>query len=181
VIGAINGAAVGMGAGMLLPMDVRLASDSARFGFVYARRGIVPESASAFFLPRVVGISRALEWCYSGRLFPASEALEAGLVRRVLSPAELVPAARALAHEMVDDSAPVSIALLRQMMWRGLGMSNPMEAHRIDSRGVLSRGRSDDSKEGVAAFLEKRRAVFPNRVSTDLPDFFPWWDDPPFG
>jgi len=180
VIGAINGAAVGIGATMLLPMDVRLASADARFGFVFARRGIVPEGASSYFLPRVVGISQALEWCLSGRVFGAEEARVGGLVKAVLSPEDLFPAALALAREIADSAAPVSVALTRQMLWRGLGMRDPMEAHRIDSRGVLARGRSGDAIEGVTAFLQKRPAQFPGRVSTDMPDFFPWWDEPTY-
>ncbi|UAL11729.1 crotonase/enoyl-CoA hydratase family protein [Caulobacter segnis] len=178
VIAAINGPAVGIGSTMTLAMDVRLASEAARFGFVFARRGIVPEAASSWFLPRIVGVSQALDWCYSGRVFDAAEALEGGLVKAVLSPDQLLPAARALARQYADNTAPVSVALIRQMMWRGLGMEHPMRAHQVDSRGILSRGRSADVAEGVGAFLEKRPAVFPDRVSTDLPDFFPWWEEP---
>jgi enoyl-CoA hydratase/carnithine racemase len=178
VIGAINGAAVGIGATMQLPMDFRLASDSARFGFVFARRGIVPEAASSWFLPRLVGISQALDWCYSGRVFGAAEALAGGLVRSVHAPADLMPAARALAKELTADSAPVSIALTRQMMWRMLGAGHPMEAHKIDSRAIWVRGQSDDAKEGVTSFLEKRPAAYPNKVSADLPHFAPWMDEP---
>lgn len=177
VIAAINGAAVGIGATMTLPMDIRLASDTARVGFVFSRRGIVPEAASSFFLPRVVGINRALEWCYSGRVMPAAEAKEAGLFKDVLPPDALLAAAQAIAREIADNTAPVSVALIRQMMWRGLGMADPMEAHRIDSRGILSRGRSQDVAEGVTAFLEKRPAAFPQKVSTDMPDYFPWWEE----
>ena len=177
VIAAINGAAVGIGATMTLPMDIRLASDTARVGFVFSRRGIVPEAASSFFLPRVVGINRALEWCYSGRVMPAAEAKEAGLFKDVLPPDALLAAAHAIALEIADNTAPVSVALIRQMMWRGLGMADPMEAHRIDSRGILSRGRSQDVAEGVTAFLEKRPAAFPQKVSTDMPDYFPWWEE----
>jgi enoyl-CoA hydratase/carnithine racemase len=173
VIGAINGAAVGVGVTMTLPMDIRLASDTARFGFVFARRGIVPEACSSWFLPRVVGISTAAEWCYSGRLFPASEALERGLVRSVHGPDELVPAAREIAREIADNTAPVSVALTRQMLWRMLGASHPMEAHRVDSRGIQSRGASADAREGVESFLEKRPPVYPVRVSDGLPDIFP--------
>ena len=178
VIAAINGPAVGIGATMTLAMDVRLASEMARFGFVFAKRGIVPEAASSWFLPRIVGISQALDWCCSGRVFDAAEALSGGLVKAVLPPADLLPAARAIARQYADNTAPVSVALIRQMMWRGLGMSHPMQAHQVDSRGILSRGRSADVAEGVGAFLEKRPAVFPDRVSTDLPDFFPWWEEP---
>ncbi|WP_312127317.1 crotonase/enoyl-CoA hydratase family protein [Brevundimonas sp.] len=177
MIAAINGPAVGIGATMTLAMDIRLASDSAKFGFVFARRGIVPEAASSYFLPRIVGISRALEWCFSGRVFDASEALNGGLVRSLHSPDELLPAAYAIAREIADNTAPVSVALTRQMMWRGLGMTDPMQAHSIDSRGILSRGRSRDVAEGVTAFLEKRPAFFPDRVSQDLPDYFPWWEE----
>ena len=180
IIGAINGAAVGIGATMLLPMDVRLASSSARFGFVFGRRGIVPEACSSWFLPRAVGISQALEWTMTGRLFDATEARDGGLVSRVLAPEDLLTAARTLAHEIADHAAPVSVALTRQMMWRMLGAAHPMEAHRVDSRAMFSRGASADAKEGVTAFLEKRPADFPDRVSRDLPPFFPWWQEPPW-
>lgn len=180
VVSAINGPAVGVGATMLLAMDVRIASEEARFGFVFARRGIVAEGASSWFLPRIVGISTALDWTMSGRLFDASEAYQAGLVSSVVAQDLLLDAARERAASMFAQSAPVSVALTRQMMWRGLGMSHPMEAHRIDSRGILSRGISADTKEGVQAFLEKREARFPDRVSTDMPDFFPWWDEPEY-
>jgi enoyl-CoA hydratase/carnithine racemase len=178
VIGAVNGAAVGIGATMLLPMDIRLASEGARFGFVFARRGIVPEGASMWFLPRIVGIDRALLWCMSGRLLDAAEAHEGRLVRSVHAPEDLLETARAIAREIVDNAAPVSVALTRQMLWRGLGMAHPMEAHRIDSRGVLARGRSADAMEGVTAFLQKRAAVFPDKVSNAMPDYFPWWEEP---
>jgi enoyl-CoA hydratase/carnithine racemase len=178
VIAAINGPAVGIGATMTLPMDIRLASDAARIGFVFARRGIVPEAASSFFLPRIVGISQALEWCYSGRVFGAEEARAGGLVKAVHATGELLPAARAMAREIIDNTAPVSIALIRQMMWRGLGFSHPMEAHRIDSRAILSRGRSADVAEGVSSFLEKRTPHFPDRVSSDMPGYYPWWEEP---
>ena len=180
VIAAINGPAVGIGATMTLAMDIRLASEAARFGFVFARRGIVPEAASSFFLPRIVGISQALEWCYTGRVFLAAEAKEGGLVKAVLPADELLRTAREIAREIADNTAPVSVALLRQMMWRGLGMTDPMQAHKVDSRGILSRGRSRDVAEGVSAFLEKRPASFPNKVSEDMPDYFPWWNDEPY-
>ncbi|MGK2909343.1 MAG: crotonase/enoyl-CoA hydratase family protein [Sphingobium sp.] len=178
VIACINGPAVGIGATMTLPMDIRLASENARIGFVFSRRGIVPEAASSFFLPRVVGISQALQWCFSGRVFPAQEALSGGLVSQVLPAEELLPAATAIAREIVENTAQVSVALIRQMMWRGLGMSHPMEAHQVDSRGILSRGHSADVAEGVSSFLEKRAAVYPDRVSKDMPDYFPWWEEP---
>ena len=180
VIAAINGPAVGVGITMTLPMDIRLASDKARIGFVFARRGIVPEAASSYFLPRLVGISRALEWCYSGRVFPASEALAAGLVRSVHPEAELLPAALGLAREIIDNTAPVAIALIRQMLWRGLGMDDPMEAHKIDSRGIVARGHSADVAEGVSSFLEKRAPQFRDRVTRDMPDYFPWWRERPY-
>ena len=175
VIGAINGPAVGVGVTMQLPMDIRLASENAKFGFVFARRGIVPEACSSYFLPRVVGISQALEWTYSGRVFGAEEALKGGLVRSIHKPDDLLPAARELAKEIVDNTAPVSVSLTRQMLWRLLGADHPMEAHKIDSRGVYHLGRAADAKEGVSAFLEKRPAHFPGKPSRDLPEFFPWW------
>ncbi|MFC3174066.1 crotonase/enoyl-CoA hydratase family protein [Novosphingobium bradum] len=180
LIAAINGAAVGIGATMLLPADIRLASEKARFGFVFARRGIVPEAASSWFLPRIAGISKALEWCCTGRMIDAAEALAGGLVSRVLPEDELLPAAYALAREIADNCAPVSVALTRQMMWQGLGQGHPMEAHRIDSRGVLARGYSADAAEGVAAFLEKRQPRFPQAVSRDMPDYYPWWQEPDY-
>lgn len=175
VIAAINGPAVGVGVTMTLPMDIRLAADTAKFGFVFARRGIVPEACSSWFLPRVVGINRAAEWVFTGRVFPASEALEAGLVRSVHAPDELLPAARAIAAEIAAHTAPVSVALSRQMLWRMLGADHPMEAHRVDSRGIASRGASADAREGVMSFLEKRPPVFPVKVSDGLPAIFPDW------
>ena len=175
VIGAINGPAVGIGATMQLPMDVRLASTEARFGFVFVRRGITPEAASSWFLPRLVGISRALEWTMTGRVFSAQEALDGRLVRSLHAPDELLPAARALAREIADNAAPVSVALARQMMWRMLGADHPMEAHKVDSRSIHARGASADTREGVTAFLEKRPPRFTDRVSADMPPFFPWW------
>ncbi|MET0364886.1 MAG: crotonase/enoyl-CoA hydratase family protein [Sphingobium sp.] len=181
VIAAINGPAVGIGITMTLAMDIRLASDTARMGFVFSRRGIVPEAASSFFLPRIVGIGQALQWCYSGRVFPADEALAGGLVSKVLPGDELLPHARAIAREIAENTSPVSVALIRQMLWRGLGFSHPMDAHKVDSRGILARGRSADVAEGVTAFLEKRPAVFPNTVSADMPDYFPWWEEPTYG
>ena len=180
VIGAINGAAVGIGVTMQLPMDIRLASTEARFGFVFARRGITPEAASSWFLPRLVGMQTALEWCFTGRVFAAQEALERGLVRSLHAPQDLLPAARALAREIADNTAPVSVALARQMLWRMAGAEHPMQAHSIDSRAIQSRGQSADAREGVSAFLAKRQPTYPDQVSTDLPDFFPWRDEPPF-
>jgi enoyl-CoA hydratase/carnithine racemase len=180
VIGAINGAAVGVGITMTLPMDIRLASENAKIGFVFARRGIVPEACSSWFLPRLVGISQAAEWCYSGRVFSASEAKEGRLVRSVHAPDDLLPAARAIAKEIADNTSPVSIALTRQMLWRMLGADHPMEAHRVDSRGIAERGRSADAREGVVSFLEKRAPVFPVKVSDGLPAIFPDWETPRF-
>lgn len=177
VIAAINGPAVGIGSTMTLPMDIRLASESARMGFVFARRGIVPEAASSYFLPRVVGISQALEWCYSGRVFDAPEALKGGLVKEVVPGDQLIARATELAREIADNTAPVSVALTRQMLWRGLGYAHPMDAHKVDSRAILSRGRAGDAKEGVTSFLEKRTPVYPDRVSRDMPDFVPWWEE----
>jgi enoyl-CoA hydratase/carnithine racemase len=180
VIGAINGAAVGVGVTMTLPMDIRLASSAARFGFVFTRRGIVPEACSSWFLPRLVGISTATEWCYSGRIFDAHEAARRNLVRSVHEPEELLPAAREIAEEIASNTAPVSVALTRQMMWRMLGASHPMEAHRVDSRGIQSRGASDDAREGVESFLAKRDPVYPVKVSDGLPDIFPDYVEPEF-
>jgi enoyl-CoA hydratase/carnithine racemase len=180
VIAACNGAAVGVGASMQLPMDIRLASSTARFGFVYARRGIAPEAASSWFLPRIVGISTALEWAYRGSLIGADEALSRGLVRSIHPHDELLPAAVEIAREIAENTAPVSIALTRRMMWRMLGTAHPMAAHRADSRAVQSRGQSEDAREGVAAFLEKRPPRFTNRVSADMPDVFAGWDEPSF-
>lgn len=177
VIAAVNGAAVGIGATMQLAMDIRMASEAARFGFVFARRGIVPEAASSWFLPRLVGISQALEWCFSGRVFGADEALRGGLVRSVHKAEDLLPAARALALEIAENTAPVSVALTRQMMWRMLGAASPWDAHRLDSRAIWARGRAGDAKEGVMSFLEKRLPVYPDRVSSDMPDFYPWWEE----
>lgn len=180
VIGAINGAAVGVGVTMTLPMDIRVASDSAKFGFVFAKRGIVPEACSSYFLPRIVGIQRATEWVFTGRVFSADEALDGGLVRSVHAGDDLLGVARGLAREIADNTAPVSVALSRRMLWRMLGASHPMEAHRVDSRGIMERGRSADSREGVTSFLEKRAAVYPDLVSSGLPDVFPDWEEPQF-
>jgi enoyl-CoA hydratase/carnithine racemase len=180
VIAAVNGAAVGVGATMQLPMDARIASADARFGFVFSRRGITPEACSSWFLPRLVGVPTALEWFYSGRIFGAEEALERGLVQTISAPEALLDDAIRHAHAMTRASAPVSIALARQLVWQNLGAPHPMVAHQIDSRSLQERGRSADAKEGIGAFIEKRSAIFPNRVSTDMPDFFPWADEPAF-
>lgn len=180
VLGAINGAAVGIGATMTLPMDARLASNTARFGFVFARRGIVPEAASSWFLPRLVGITTALDWCYSGRLVHAAEAHDKGLVQSVHSPGSLIDAAIAKAHELTAESAPVSVALTRRMMWRMLGAPHPMTAHRWDSRAIFALGRNPDAAEGVASFLEKRPAEFGSSVAADYPWFDEFEEEPPY-
>ncbi|CAO1649079.1 crotonase/enoyl-CoA hydratase family protein [Parasphingorhabdus sp. NYA22] len=178
VIGAINGVAVGVGATMLLPMDMRLASETARFGFVFARRGIAPDGAASWFLPNLVGRAQALEWCLTGRVFDAEEALKGGLVRSLHKPEDLLPAAYALAREIVDNTAPVSIAVTRQMLWQLPAAEHPMEAHKVDSRIIYNRAKSADAKEGITSFLEKRSPNYPDKVSSDLPDSFPWWEEP---
>jgi enoyl-CoA hydratase/carnithine racemase len=180
VISACNGPAVGVGVTMQLAMDIRLASTEARYGFVFARRGLNPEAASSWFLPHLVGVQTALEWCYTGRVFPAQEAHDKGLVRSLHAPDELLPAARALAREIADNTAPVSIAITRQLIWRMAGAAHPMEAHRADSRGIQARGGSGDAREGVTSFLEKRTPSYPDKVSTDLPDIWPHWTAPEF-
>ncbi len=176
IISACNGPAVGIGATMQCAMDIRLASNSAKYGFVFSKRGIVPEACSSWFLPRLVGISQALEWTYSGRVFNADEALNGGLVRSLHEPEDLLPAARKLALEFADQTSSLSIALIRNMMWKMLGADHPVVAHNIDSRGVNAMGKSPDAKEGVSSFLEKRPADFPGKVSSEMPDFFPWWE-----
>jgi enoyl-CoA hydratase/carnithine racemase len=178
VIGAINGAAVGIGATMTLPMDMRLASTNARFGFVFARRGIVPEAASSWFLPRLVGLPTALDWCMSGRVFDAGEAHAAGLVQAVHEPGALLDAALALAAKLTAESSPVSVAVTRHMMWRMAGAAHPVEAHRWDSRMIFTRGRMADAREGVVSFLEKRPAAFTDSVAKEYPAFAPWDVDP---
>ncbi len=180
VICAVNGPAVGAGATIPLAADIRIASTTAKFGYVFSRRGIVAEGCSSWFLPRIVGISRALEWSLSGRLFNAEEALAAGLVRSLHEPGEIMTAARKIARDIVDNAAPVSTALIRQMMWKMLGADHPMEAHRIDSMGVFARGRSADAAEGIASFMDKRGANFTDVVSDDMPSFFPWWSERTF-
>lgn len=180
VIAAINGSAAGVGVTMTLPMDIRMASDEAKFGFVFTRRGIVPEAASSWFLPRLVGVQTALLWCYAGKVVTAAEALDAGLLHSVHSSEALLPAALDVAREIARNSAPVAVALTRQMMWRMLGAAHPMDAHRADSRAVQALGASSDSREGVAAFLEKREPAYADAVSRDLPDIWPGRDDPDF-
>ena len=181
LISACNGAAVGVGATMQLPMDIRLASDTARFGFVFARRGIVPEACSSWFLPKVVGINQALEWCMTGRIFDAQEALRGGLIRSVHPQGELIDAARGIAREIADNTSAVSVAMTRAMLWRLPSGDHPMAAHQIDSRAIYRLSKGLDATEGVQSFLEKRPAVFPARVSADMPDFYPWWgEEPPY-
>ena len=180
VIAACNGPAVGVGVTMQLAMDIRLASTEARYGFVFARRGLNPEACSSWFLPHLVGVQTALEWCFTGRVFPAAEAHAKGLVRSLHAPDELMPAARALAREIADNTAPVSVAITRQLIWRMAGARHPMEAHMADSRGIQLRGAMADVREGVTSFLEKRQPKFPDRVSKDLPDVWPQWRAPEF-
>ena len=180
LISACNGVAVGVGATMQLAMDIRLASTTARYGFVFARRGIVPEAASSWFLPRIVGIQQALEWCYTGRIFDAEEARAGGLVRSIHDPQDLLHSATALAREIADNTSAISVAMTRAMMWRLASADHPMEAHKIDSRAIYRLSRGDDAKEGIASFLEKRRAMYPGKVSADMPDFYPWWDARPY-
>ena len=180
VIAAINGPAVGVGITMTLPMDIRIAADDAKIGFVFARRGIVPEAASSWFLTRAVGISRAMEWVATGRVFPATEGLAAGLFRSVHPKDEVLGAAQALGREIAENTAPVSVALARQMLWKMLGADHPMEAHRVDSMGIHTRGASADAREGVLSFLEKRPAKFPMKVSDGMPEWFPWWTARPY-
>lgn len=180
VIGAINGAAVGIGATMQLPMDIRIASDNARFGFVFARRGIVPEAASSWFLPRLVGISQALQWCYAGEVFGAEEALRGGLISEIVPQADLLARAKEIARQMTQMSSPVSVAMTRQMLWRMMGADHPMEAHKVDSKAIFGRGRQTDAKEGVMSFLEKRAPEFTDKPSEDMPEFYPWWSERKF-
>ena len=175
LIAAVNGPAVGVGATMTLPMDIRLAADSARFGFVFARRGIVPEACSSFFLPRIVGIAQAAEWVFSGRVFDGSEALAGGLVRSVHPADELLQAARVLAAGFADGTAPVAVAIARRMLWRMLADGSPAKAHAIDSEALHFLGASDDVREGVESFLEKREPDFPMQVSRDMPEFYERW------
>jgi len=180
VIAAINGPAVGVGITMTLPMDIRIASTAARIGFVFARRGIVPEACSSWFLPRLVGVAQAAEWVYTGRVFPAEEALAGRLVSRVVAPEALLDTARALAREIADNTSAMSVLLARQLLWRMLGADHPMEAHKVDSKAIFWMGSSADAREGVTAFLEKRPARFTMRPSTDVPPFYPWWTPRPF-
>lgn len=180
VIAAINGAAVGVGITMTLAMDIRIAVPNTKLGFVFAARGIIPEACSSWFLPRIVGISKALEWCYAGRVFKSEEGLQAGLLRSLHEPDALLPAARALAQEFIDNSSSVSIAMTRHMMWRMLSAPHPIDAHEVDTAAIAALGSSDDAREGISAFLEKRKANFKDRVTQHMPKVFPWWKDRPF-
>lgn len=180
VIAAINGPAVGVGASMTLPMDIRVLAEGAKVGFVYAARGIVPDGAASWFLPRIVGISQALEWCLTGRVFPATEALEGGLVRSLHPADEVLSVATGFAREIATNVAPVSAVITRQLLWQMLGAGHPMDAHRIDSRAIYDTGRMADAAEGVTAFLEKRPARWSLTPNNDLPDWFPWQSEPPY-
>ncbi len=180
VIAAFNGPAVGVGVTMTLPMDIRIASEEAKFGFVFARRGLVPEATSSWFLPRVVGINKALEWTFSGRVFSPEEAKEGGLIRSIHPADKLMEEANKIAKEIADNTSPVSVALTRQMLWKLLGADHPMEAHKIDSRAIYELGKGADAKEGVESFLEKRPPEFPSKVSQDMPNFYPWWEERKF-
>ena len=180
LIAAVNGPAVGVGVTMQLPMDFRIASTNARFGLVFTRRGVVMEACSSWFLPRLVGIAQAMEWVMSGRVFPAEEALKGGLVSQIVEPDDLLPAARAIGREIADNTSAVSVALCRHMMWKMLGADHPMEAHKIDSRGIRGMGQSPDAYEGVQSFLEKRPGNYTMKPSTDMPDFYPWWKEREF-
>lgn len=180
IIAAINGPAVGIGITMTLPMDIRIAASNAKFGFVFTRRGIVPEACSSWFLPRIVGISRALEWVMSGRLFSVDEAVTGGLARSSHPPDQLLPVAKDIATQIAANTSAVSVALARQMLWRMLGADHPMEAHKVDSRAIYHTGKSADAAEGITSFLEKRPARFTDKPSGDMPEFYPWWEDRPF-
>ena len=177
IVAAINGAAVGVGITMCLPMDIRMMSSSARIGFVFNKRGMAMEAGSCWFLPRLVGMQQAQDWVMTAELFGADEALKGGLVRSVHPAGELLAEAQKLAREIADNTAPVSVALTRHMLWRNSAQPHPMEAHKIDSRAIYRRSRSGDAKEGISSFLEKRAPSYPDKVSTDMPDFFPWWEE----
>lgn len=177
IIFACNGPAVGIGASMQLPADIRIASENARFGFVFNNRGIVPDACSSWFLPKIIGISKALDLTFSGRIIDSQEALDISLISSIHKSEDLINDAKKIAQELIEKSAPISIAITRQMLWRSFGQAEPYEAHVIESKAIDSRGASDDAKEGVNSFLEKRPAKFKNLISSDMPDFFPWWED----
>jgi enoyl-CoA hydratase/carnithine racemase len=180
LIAAINGVAVGWGATLTLPMDVRLCSDTAKMGFVFSRRGVVPEGCSSWFLPRAVGMSTAMEWMLSGRVFPAQEAVSSGLVRSVHPTDELMGEARKIAEEIANNTSSISVALTRQMLWRMTGTDHPMEAHKIETRGMYYSAKSAEAREGIVSFLEKRAPEFPGKVTKDMPPFYPWWQEREF-
>jgi enoyl-CoA hydratase/carnithine racemase len=175
-IAAINGGAVGVGITMTLPMDIRIASTKAKIGFVFARRGLAPEAGAAWFLPRLVGLPQALRWCYSGRVFGPDEALAGGLVSEVVEPEDLLPKAYEIAREIADETSAISIAVTRQLFWRFAGEPEAMKVLGVDGPLAMAMGASPDVKEGVAAFLEKRKPAFPGKVSTDMPAGYPWWE-----
>ena len=177
IIFACNGPAVGIGASMQLPGDIRIASEDARFGFVFNNRGIVPDACSSWFLPKIVGISKALDLTFSGRIIDSKEALDIALISSIHKPENLINDAKKIAQELVEKSAPVSIAITRQMLWRSFGQAAPYEAHVIESKAIDTRGASDYAKECFNSFLEKRTARLKNLISSDMPDFFPWWED----
>jgi enoyl-CoA hydratase/carnithine racemase len=180
IIAAINGPAVGVGITMTLPMDIRLAVPDAKIGFVFARRGLVPEACSSWFLPRVVGIGRAMEWVYTGRVFPATEGHEAGLIQYICEPDQLLLKANEIAREIADNTSALSVAVSRQLLWKGLGYDHPMESHKADSKAIFTLGQGADAAEGVTSFLEKRPASYPLTVPKDLPEWFPWWEERSF-
>ena len=180
IICAVNGAAVGIGATMQLPMDVRIASSDAKFGFVFSKRGLVPEACSSWFLPRIVGISQALQWCFHGEVFGADEALRGGLITEITAPEDLLPRALAIANRFTKKTSQVSLALTRQMLWKMMGSCHPLDAHQIDSRGIQLRRNSADGEEGIRSFLEKRDSNFQETVSENMPPFYPWWENRKF-
>ena len=175
-IAAINGPAVGVGITMTLPMDIRIAAKGAKIGFIFARRGLVPEAGSAWFLPKLVGLPQSLRWCLSGRTFDADEALQGGLVSEVVEPTELLNRAKEIAHEMTAETSAISIALTRQMLWRFAGAPDPFELLALDKPMSVERGGHADVREGVQAYIEKRSPSFPGKVSQDMPSQYPWWD-----
>ena len=178
VIAAINGHAVGVGITMTLPMDIRIVSENAKIGFVFTRRGVVPEACSSWFLPRIVGTSKAAEWIYTGRVFRASEEAASGLFNYVVPQGKVLDKAMTIAREIAENTSAVSVALSKALLWHGLAEGDPQSVHLIDSRCFYWMGHERDSREGVESFLEKRQPKFAMKVSTDMPDFYPWWKEP---